>query len=109
MAEDRTNDMYTRNFYSAVLQILAFHLPTSPISDNVIVTCLRERFMTDTIYTSIGSFSLIAVTQYAGHNREQDSPPTPHLPARQQCLLYHMRHTAQDQSLIISSLQPFSI
>ncbi|KAF8414671.1 hypothetical protein L210DRAFT_3557964 [Boletus edulis BED1] len=37
-----------------------------------------------------------------GYVREQDPPPSSHLPARQQCLLqyYHMRRTTQDKSLI---------
>ena len=36
----------------------------SPISDDVIVTCLRERFMSDTIYTSIGSSAIIVVNPH---------------------------------------------
>jgi chitin synthase len=36
----------------------------SSISDDVTVTCLRERFMTDTIYTSIGSSALVAVNPH---------------------------------------------
>ena len=36
----------------------------SPISDDVIVTCLHKCFMTDTIYTSIGSSTLVAINPH---------------------------------------------
>jgi chitin synthase len=90
----------------------------SSISDDVIVTCLRERFMTDIIYTSIGSSALVAVNphkyvasnadsilqKYAADYRdttENKAPLPPHIFQLANNAYYHMRRTAQDQSLII--------
>ena len=90
----------------------------SPIADDVIVTCLRERFMTDTIYTNIGSSALVAVNphkyvasnadsilqKYAANYRdttENKTPLPPHIFQLANNAYYHMRRTAQDQSLII--------
>lgn len=90
----------------------------SPISDDVIVTCLRERFMSDTIYTSVGSSALVAVNphkyvasnadsilqKYAADHRdtaENKAPLPPHIFQLANNAYYHMRRTAQDQSLII--------
>ncbi|KAH0831304.1 glycosyltransferase family 2 protein [Lanmaoa asiatica] len=91
----------------------------SPISDDVIVTCLRERFMSDTIYTSIGSSTLVAVNphkyiasnadsilqKYAADYRdtaENKAALPPHIFQLANNAYYHMRRTAQDQSFIIS-------
>ena len=91
----------------------------SPVSDDVIVTCLRERFMTDTIYTSIGSSALVAVNphkyvssnadsilqKYAAEYRdtsETKSPLPPHIFQLANNAYYHMRRTAQDQSIILT-------
>ncbi|KAG9310142.1 glycosyltransferase family 2 protein [Chiua virens] len=91
----------------------------SPISDDAIVTCLRERFMSDTIYTSVGSSALVAVNphkyvssnadsllqKYATEYRdtsENKTPLPPHVFQLANNTYYHMRRTAQDQSLIIS-------
>lgn len=90
----------------------------SPISDDVIVTCLRERFMTDTIYTSVGSSALVAVNphkyvpsnadsilqKYAADYRdtsENKTPLPPHIFQLANNAYYHMRRTAQDQSIVI--------
>ena len=90
----------------------------SPIADDVIVTCLRERFMTDTIYTNIGSSALVAVNphkyvasnadsilqKYAANYRDTTENKTtlpPHIFQLANNAYYHMRRTAQDQSLII--------
>ena len=90
----------------------------SPIADDVIVTCLRERFMTDTIYTNIGSSALVAVNphkyvasnadsilqKYAANYRDTTENKTtlpPHIFQLANNAYYHMRRTALDQSLII--------
>jgi len=90
----------------------------SAISDDVIVTCLRERFMADNIYTSIGSSALVAVNphKYVASNAdsvlqkyavayrdtaENKTPLPPHIFQLANNAYYHMRRTAQDQSLII--------
>ncbi|KAF8121277.1 P-loop containing nucleoside triphosphate hydrolase protein [Boletus edulis] len=91
----------------------------SVISDDVIVTCLRERFMSDTIYTNIGSSALVAVNphkyvasnadsllqKYAAYYRdttENKTPLPPHIFQLANNAYYHMRRTIQDQSLIMS-------
>ena len=45
----------------------------SPISDDIIVACLRERFMTDTIYTSIGASGLVTVNPHKYISSNADS------------------------------------
>ncbi|OBZ76091.1 Chitin synthase 8 [Grifola frondosa] len=66
----------------------------SPVSEDIIVSCIRERFMSDNIYTAIGTSALVAI------NPHNPASPTC-LPARQQCL-HHMRRTTQDQSILLS-------
>jgi chitin synthase len=90
----------------------------SSIPDDVIVTCLRERFMSDTIYTSIGSSALVTVNphkyvasnadsvlqKYATDYRdpaENKAPLPPHIFQLVNNTYYHMRRTAQDQLFII--------
>ena len=97
----------------------------SSLSDDVIVTCLRERFMSDTIYTSIGSSALVAVNphkyvssnadsvlqKYAADYRDTaENKPSlpPHIFQLANNAYYHMRRTAQDQSLIIRCLLFFT-
>ena len=36
----------------------------SPLSDDVVVACLRERFMSDNIYTSVGTSGLAALNPH---------------------------------------------
>lgn len=90
----------------------------SPISDDLIVSCLRERFMSETIYTNIGSNALVAVNphkyvssnadsvlqKYAAHYRDisenKESLP-PHIFHLANNAYYHMKRTAQDQSILI--------
>ncbi|KAF9225027.1 glycosyltransferase family 2 protein [Gyrodon lividus] len=91
----------------------------SPISDDIIVSCLRERFMSDNIYTSIGTSALVAVNphkyvssnadsvlqKYAADYRdtsEHKTPLPPHIFQLANHAYYHMRRTTQDQSIIIS-------
>ncbi|KAJ7050389.1 glycosyltransferase family 2 protein [Mycena amicta] len=88
-------------------------------SDDAIVTCLRERFLSDTIYTSIGSSGLVALNphkyvpssadsvlhKYAAEYRdtsEDKQPLPPHIFQLANNAYYHMRRTAQDQSMLFS-------
>ncbi|KAJ6586612.1 glycosyltransferase family 2 protein [Mycena sp. CBHHK59/15] len=91
----------------------------SALSDDVIVSCLRERFMSDTIYTRIGSWGLVAVNphkyvptnadsvlhKYAADYRDtsdgKDQLP-PHIFQIANNAYYHMKRTAQDQSIVFS-------
>jgi chitin synthase len=88
------------------------------LQDDVIVSCLRERFMADTIYTRIGTFGLVAVNphkyvssnadavmhQYAAEYRdtaEHKTPMAPHIFQLANNAYYHMRRTTQDQCLLM--------
>lgn len=89
----------------------------SSISDDIIVACLRERFMTDTIYTNIGTSSLVALNphkyvssnadsilhKYAAEYRDssdhQERLP-PHIFQTANNAYYHMKRTTQDQCLV---------
>lgn len=89
----------------------------SPVSDDVVVACLRERFMTDNIYTNIGSSGLVALNphkyvasnsdsimhKYAAEYRdtsEHKEPLPPHIFQVANNAYYHMKRTTQDQSII---------
>ena len=94
-------------------------LATLPsVSDDVIVACIRERFMADTIYTNVGTSALIAVNphKYVPSNSDsvlqkyaaeyRDTTPTkvplpPHIFQLANNAYYHMRRTAQDQCIIL--------
>ena len=94
-------------------------LATLPsVSDDIIVSCLRERFMSDTIYTSIGSSALVAVNphKYVASNSDavlhkyaaeyRDTTPgkvllPPHVFQLANNAYYHMRRTAQDQCILL--------
>ena len=89
----------------------------SQISDDIIVACLRERFMSDHIYTNIGSSGLVALNphkyvssnadsilhKYAAEYRDtselKESLP-PHIFQLANNAYYHMKRTAQDQSIV---------
>ncbi|KAJ6489438.1 glycosyltransferase family 2 protein [Mycena vulgaris] len=91
----------------------------SSLSDDVIVACLRERFMSDTIYTNIGSSGLVALNphkyvptsadsvmhkyaaEYRDTNEDKETLP-PHIFQLANNAYYHMRRTTQDQSIIFS-------
>ncbi|KAI0062534.1 glycosyltransferase family 2 protein [Artomyces pyxidatus] len=91
----------------------------SPISDDIIVSCLRERFMSDTIYTNIGTSALVALNphkyvssnadsilhKYAAEYRNtadgKERLP-PHIFQLANNAYYHMRRTTQDQSIILN-------
>jgi chitin synthase len=90
----------------------------SPVSDDIIVSCIRERFMSDQIYTSVGTSALVAVNphkyvptnsdsvmhKYAAEYRDTSdtkeiSPP--HIFQLANNAYYHMRRTSQDQSVVL--------
>jgi len=87
------------------------------ISDDTIVSCLRERFMSDHIYTKIGSSALVAVNphkfvpttadsvmhKYAAEYRDTAQNKTilpPHIFQLANNAYYHMRRTTQDQCIL---------
>ncbi|GLB39511.1 putative TRAFAC class myosin-kinesin ATPase superfamily, myosin family protein [Lyophyllum shimeji] len=91
----------------------------SPPSDDIIVACLRERFMTDNIYTSVGSSGLVALNphkyvssnsdsvlhKYAAEYRdtsEHKQPLPPHIFQLANNAYYHMKRTTQDQAIVFS-------
>ncbi|KAF8513208.1 glycosyltransferase family 2 protein [Gautieria morchelliformis] len=91
----------------------------SPISDDIIVSCLRERFLNDQIYTSIGSHALVAVNphkyvasnadslmfKYAAEYRDTSGEKVqaaPHIFQLANNAYYHMRRTGQDQSIVMT-------
>ena len=89
----------------------------SPLSDDVVVACLRERFMSDNIYTNIGTSGLVALNphkyvasnsdsvlhKYAAEYRDtsehQERLP-PHIFQTANDAYYHMRRTTQDQCIL---------
>lgn len=88
------------------------------VQDDVIVSCLRERFMADTIYTGIGTLGLVAVNphkyisssadtvlhKYAAEYRNTADDKTtlpPHIFQLANNAYYHMRRTAQDQCMLM--------
>lgn len=90
----------------------------STISDDIIVSCLRERFLSDNIYTNLGSSALVAVNphkyvasnadsvlhKYAAEYRntaEGTERLPPHIFQLANNAYYHMRRTTQDQSIVL--------
>ncbi|KAJ7647442.1 glycosyltransferase family 2 protein [Roridomyces roridus] len=91
----------------------------SSVSDDVIVACLRERFMADAIYTDLGSSALVALNphkyvssssdsvlyNYAAEYRDtndQKLPLPPHIFQLANNAYFHMKRTSQDQSIVFS-------
>ncbi|KAI0074333.1 glycosyltransferase family 2 protein [Panus rudis PR-1116 ss-1] len=91
----------------------------SPISDDIIVACLRERFMSDIIYTNVGSSAIVAVNphKYVSSNADsilhkyaaeyRDTSPSkvplpPHVFQLANNAYYHMRRTTQDQCILLT-------
>lgn len=89
------------------------------ISDDIIVSCIRERFMADIIYTDIGTSALVATNphkyipsnadnilqKYASEYRDTTGQPPqlpPHIFRLANNAYYHMRRTTQDQSILFS-------
>jgi len=98
-------------------------LPLSSITDDTIVTILRERFMTDHIYTALSSNALIALNphKYVQSNSDvvcqryideyrdttlYETPGKERLPPHVFQLAsnayYHMKRTGQDQCIIFT-------
>lgn len=90
----------------------------SPISDDIIVACLRERFMADSIYTGIGMSGIISLNphkylsstsdavlqKYAAFYRDtsdQKEELPPHVFQIANNAYYHMRRTTQDQCIVL--------
>jgi len=94
------------------------------ISDDVIVACIRERFMSDKIYTNIGTSALVAINphkyvsssadsilhkyaaEYRDTSNETDKLP-PHIFQLANNAYYHMKRTTQDQSIIFRCVGQF--
>jgi chitin synthase len=91
----------------------------SPVSDDIVVSCIRERFMTDNVYTNVGTSVLVAVNphkyvstnadsvlhKYAAEYRstsKDKEPLPPHIFQLANNAYYHMKRTTQDQSIILS-------
>ncbi|KAK0460456.1 glycosyltransferase family 2 protein [Desarmillaria tabescens] len=91
----------------------------SPISDDIIVACLRERFMNDNVYTAVGTSALVALNphkyipsnsdsvmqKYAAEYRDtsqNQEPMPPHIFQMANNAYYHMRRTTQDQCMLFS-------
>lgn len=90
----------------------------SPVSDDIIVACLRERFMADAIYTNIGSSCMVSLNphkyvasnadsimlKYAAEHRDtsghKEALP-PHIFQLANNAYYHMKRTTQDQCIIL--------
>ncbi|KIO30131.1 glycosyltransferase family 2 protein [Tulasnella calospora MUT 4182] len=100
------------------LEAVADLTQLSSAQDDLIVSCLRERFLQDTIYTNLGSYALVAVNphkyvgsnadavlmQYCGEYRDTAEEKTykpPHVFQLASNAYYHMRRTGQDQSVMI--------
>ena len=95
------------------------NLSTLPsVSDDIIVSCIRERFMADNIYTGIGTSALVAINphkyvasnsdaimhKYAAEYRDTTPPKVqlpPHIFQLANNAFYHMRRTAQDQCIVL--------
>lgn len=91
----------------------------SPVTDDAVVACLRERFMADSIYTALGPPALVVLNphKYVSSNADsvlhkyaaeyRDTSPgksrlPPHIFQLANNAYYHMRRTAQDQSILFS-------
>ena len=96
----------------------------SPVSEDIVVSCIRERFMTDNIYTNIGTSALVAVNphKYVPSNSDavlhkyaaeyRDTLPDkvrlpPHIFQLANNAYYHMRRTQQDQSILFTYVSSF--
>lgn len=91
----------------------------SPLSDDTIVSCIRERFLSDTIYSNISNCALVAVnphkyvptnadsvlhkyaSEYRSISQDKELLP-PHIFQLANDAYYHMRRTTQDQSIILT-------
>ncbi|TFK50010.1 glycosyltransferase family 2 protein [Heliocybe sulcata] len=91
----------------------------SSASDTLILSCLRERFMSDIIYTNVGGPAIVAVNPHKYVASNSDSvlqkynaehrdtslsriPLPPHVFQLAANAYYHMRRTSQDQCILLS-------
>ena len=89
------------------------------ITDDVLGAALRDRFLSDTIYTAVGSSTIVAVNPHkyvtcnsdavlAGYAHEyRDTAPSkvqnpPHIFQLANNAYYNMRRTSQDQSILFT-------
>ena len=89
------------------------------LSDDLIVSCIRERFLADNIYTALGSAGLVAVNphkyvptnadsvlqKYASDYRDTSpakTPLPPHIFQLANNAYYHMRRTNQDPTILLT-------
>jgi chitin synthase len=106
-------------------------LQAQSLTDDTLVSCLRERFMTDHIYTALGTNSLVVVNphKYVGVNSdsvlykysaeyadlglwdsllagegtaEAKKTLPPHIFQLANNAYYHMRRTGQDQCIVFT-------
>lgn len=88
------------------------------VTEDVLVACLRDRFLKDSIYTSLGSSALVAMNphkyvssnsdaslaNYAHEYRDTTQPKAalhpPHIFQLSNNAYYNMRRTSQDQSIL---------
>ena len=90
----------------------------SPISDDIIIACLRERYTSENIYVNVGPSALVALNphkyvpsnadsvlmKYAAEYRNTSSdkePLPPHIFQLANNAYYHMRRTQQDQCILL--------
>ncbi|KAH8112775.1 glycosyltransferase family 2 protein [Phellopilus nigrolimitatus] len=91
----------------------------SPVSDDIIVSCLRERYHTDNVYVNVGSSAIVALNphkyvdsnsdsvlmKYAAEYRDTSENKNylpPHIFQLANNAYYHMRRTMQDQCILLS-------
>ncbi|KAL5497865.1 hypothetical protein ACEPAH_2796 [Sanghuangporus vaninii] len=91
----------------------------SPVSDDIIIACLRERYATENIYVNVGPSALVALNphkyvpsnadsvlmkyaaEYRNTSPDKETLP-PHIFQLANNAYYHMRRTQQDQSILLS-------
>lgn len=90
----------------------------SPISDDIIVSCLRERYLSENIYVNIGPSAIVALNphkyvpsnadsvlmKYAAEYRNTSADKEylpPHIFQLANNAYYHMRRTQQDQCILL--------
>jgi chitin synthase len=101
-------------------------LTTLPsVSDDIVVSCLRERFMADSVYTRVGTSAIVAINphkyvssnadsilyKYAAEYRdtsEHKTPLPPHVFQLANNAYYHMRRTTQDQCILMMCARSYS-
>jgi hypothetical protein len=91
------------------------------VSDDLIVACLRERFLRDAVYTRVGSSAIVAVNphkyvassadpvlvSYAQEHRDTSATKIykePHIFQLANNAYYNMRRTGQDQCILLMSV-----